>query len=124
MRVLIADDDRAFAEYLSALVWACGHEVTAAVTAGGLAALQSFREHQPDLLLLDVMMPQFNGFTVCQQILSRNPEARIILMSGLVAAEYPNITASGALAFIRKPFTFHEFESLLNSTALECSMAA
>ena len=74
MRVLIADDDRAFAEYLTALVWASGHEVVATVTAGGLAVLQSFREHRPDLLLLDVMMPQFNGVTVCQQILSRDPE--------------------------------------------------
>lgn len=123
MRILIADDDRAFAEYLSALVWACGHEVAATVTAGGLAALQSFREHQPDLLLLDVMMPQFNGFTVCQQILSRDPQARIILMSGLVAAEYPSIASSGALAFIRKPFTFAEFERILNSTAFECIAA-
>lgn len=119
MRVLIADDDRAFAEYLTALVWACGHEVAATVTAGGLAVLQSFRQHCPDLLLLDVMMPQFNGFTVCQQILSRDPLARVILMSGLIAAEYPSITSSRASAFIRKPFTFQEIETLLHSVALE-----
>ena len=123
MRVLIADDDRAFAEYLTALVWACGYEVAGTVTAGGLAVLQSFRELQPDLLLLDVMMPQFNGFTVCQQIRSREPDAKVILMSGFVAAEYPSVASSGALAFIAKPFTFDDFSTLLNSVASDCVAA-
>jgi CheY-like chemotaxis protein len=93
------------------------------VTAGGLAVLQSFREHQPDLLLLDVMMPQFNGFTVCQQIRSRDPQARVVLMSGFVASDVPSVASSGALGFIGKPFTFDEFSTLLSSVALDCAAA-
>ena len=85
--------------------------------------LQSFREHQPDLLLLDVMIPQFNGFTVCQQIRSRDPQARVILMSGFVAAECPRLASTGALGFISKPFAFDEFQTLLQSVALDCIAA-
>lgn len=117
MRVMIADDDRAFAEYLSALVWACGHEVAGSVTKGGLAVLQSFREHQPDLLLLDVVMPRLNGVTVCRQIVSRDPTARVVLMSGSPVAEFPSAASSGAFAFIGKPFEFGEFQTLLKTVA-------
>ena len=106
MRVLIADDDKAFAEYLAALVWACDHEVVGVVTGGGLAVLQSYWTHRPDVLLLDVMMPKFNGFTVCQQLLSRDPAACVILMSGLVASDFPRLNSCKARGFIGKPLAF------------------
>ena len=117
MRVLIADDDRAFAEYLSALVWACDHEVVGAVTLGGLAVLKGYAQHQPDVLLLDVLMPQFNGFTICQQLLSRHPAARVILMSGLVAADYPSIASSRASGFLHKPIPFDDLRAALEMAA-------
>lgn len=117
MRVLIADDDRAFAQYLSALVAACDHEVVGAVTQGGLAVLKGYALYQPDVLLMDVLMPQFNGFTVCQQILSRHPLARVILMSGLIAGDYPNIAASGASGFLHKPIPIGDLRAALDRMA-------
>lgn len=117
MRVLIADDDKAFAEYLAALVWACDHEVVGIVTGGGLAVLQSYWEHRPDVLLLDVMMPKFNGFTVCQQLLSRDPGACVILMSGLVASDFPRISSCKARGFIGKPLAFEDLRAALNKVA-------
>ena len=117
MRVLIADDDRAFAEYLGALVTACDHEVVGAVTSGGLAVLKGYAHHRPDVLLLDVLMPQFNGFTVCQQIRSRHPAARVILMSGLIASDYPSIAASRASGFLHKPIPMEELRAALDLAA-------
>lgn len=114
MRILISDDDRAFAEYLAALVGVCEHEVAGIVTAGGLATMQAYHEYQPDLVLLDVMMPKFNGFTVCQQMMSRDPEGRVILMSGLVQADYPSIATCGAAGYLRKPIGLDELRATLD----------
>jgi two-component system response regulator MprA len=113
MRILIADDDRLFAEYLTALVVDCGHEVVATVTGGGLATLQSYARHRPDVALLDVIMPRYNGFTVCQQLVSRDPAARVILMSGLVAADYPSLASSPACGYLSKPFVMAELHAAL-----------
>ena len=124
MRVLIADDDKAFAEYLAALVWACDHEVVGVVTGGGLAVLQSYWTHRPDVLLLDVMMPKFNGFTVCQQLLSRDPGACVILMSGLVASDFPRITSCKARGFIGKPMAFEDLRAALQTVGLSEVAAA
>jgi DNA-binding NarL/FixJ family response regulator len=118
MRILIADDDRAFAEYLGALVSACEHEVVATVTGGGLPVLQSYAEHRPDVVLLDVMMPKLNGFTICQQLVSRHPSARVILMSGLVASDYPSIKSCRASGFLPKPITFDSLRAALDNTIL------
>ena len=113
MRVLIADDDRAFAEYLAALVAICDHEVVATVTGGGLAALQGYARYRPDVLLLDVVMPKFNGFTVCQQLVSRDPAARVILMSGLVAGDYPSLATSPACGYLGKPIIIADLQAAL-----------
>jgi CheY-like chemotaxis protein len=118
MRVLIADDDRAFAEYLSAMVELCGHEVVATVTGGGLAAIQSYTRHRPDVMLLDVLMPRFNGFTVCQQLVSRDPAARVILMSGLVASDYPSLATSPACGYLSKPVGLAELRSALDKASM------
>lgn len=124
MRVLIADDDKAFAEYLAALVWACDHEVVGVVTGGGLAVLQSYWTHRPDVLLLDVMMPKFNGFTVCEQLLSRDPAACVILMSGLVASDFPRLNSCKARGFIGKPLAFEGLRVALAAVALPETSAA
>jgi len=115
MRILIADDDRAFAEYLSAMVELCGHEVVAAVTGGGLAAIQAYTRLRPDAILLDVLMPRFNGFTVCQQLVSRDPGARVILMSGLVASDYPGLVMSPACRYLPKPIGLSDLRSALDA---------
>jgi DNA-binding response OmpR family regulator len=114
MKILVSDDDRAFAEYLAALVTVCGHEVAATVTGGGLATMQAYQELRPDLVLLDVMMPKFNGFTVCQQMISRDPEARVILMSGLVQSDYPSVATCGAVGYLHKPIILDELRATLD----------
>ena len=118
MRILIADDDKAFAEYLTALVWACEHEVVATVTGGGVPVLQAYALHSPDLVLLDVMMPRLNGFTICQQLTSRHPNAKVILMSGLVAGDYPSIKTCKASGFLPKPITYDGLRATLDKTIL------
>ncbi|MBO0656230.1 MULTISPECIES: response regulator transcription factor [Streptomyces] len=65
-RVLLIEDDRAVRDGVTLTLRRRGHEVEAAPTGGaGLAALDAFR---PDLVLLDLMLPDLSGFEVCRRI--------------------------------------------------------
>src|SRR5690242_14724869 len=65
-KILVVDDEPQISEYESALLAELGHEV---LTAGnGAEAVRVAREQQPDLLLLDIMMPEMSGIEVCQQL--------------------------------------------------------
>ncbi len=122
MRVLIADDDREMAEVLGAYVAECGHEVIATVTGGGLAVIQTFARCQPDVVLLDIMMPRFNGLTVCHALLSRRPDIQVIFVSGSVDKNDPFVTGCGASAYLQKPVNLSELRAALES--VEARLAA
>ena len=114
MRVLIADDDKLVCDLLAQFVRFCEHEVIATVSGGGLAVIQSFARLQPDLVLLDVLMPRFNGLTVCHALLSRKPDAKVVLMSGMVEHDHPFLRSCGAMAFLRKPMHIDELREVLD----------
>ena len=113
MRVLIADDDRKCAEMLAAQVTLCGADVVGMVTTGGLDVIQQHHRLRPDLVIMDVLMPRFNGLTVCHAILSRYPGMKVVLMSGSMDDEHPFIANSGASMFLRKPFRLDQVRALL-----------
>ena len=117
MRILIADDDRDLADALAEFVRECNHEVVDKVTGGGLAVIQSFARHNPDVVLLDIMMPRFNGITVCHALLSRKPETKIIFVSGKVESDHPFVAGCGATAYLQKPILLDNLRVLLNTLA-------
>jgi len=115
MRILIGDDDRTVATALTTFVENCGYDVVATVTTGGLEVLHAYDRYRPDIVLLDVMMPRFNGFTICRAILSKEPEAKVILMSGRISPDHPFVKDSGAYAFMPKPLRFTKVRLLLDA---------
>ena len=117
MRVLISDDDRLLCELLTEYVSSCDHDVVDAVSSGGVATIQSFTRHAPDVMLLDILMPRLNGFTVCSNVLSRNPKAKIILMSGQVDGDDLSVRQSGAVGYLHKPFGLAELKEALGNLA-------
>lgn len=85
--ILIVDDEPAFRDYLGTLLRTQGFRVVAAGDGNG--ALDEFAHHQPDLVLLDIEMPELDGFQVCQR-LKQNPETRltpVVLVTGLTASQ-------------------------------------
>ena len=100
MRVLIADDQKGVGTALSALVESCGHEVVQ-VVASGLEAIQAYSRLKPDVVLLDYSMPRLNGATACRMILSKDPKAKIIIVSAIASAL--DLRDSGAVAVLSKP---------------------
>ena len=115
MRVLIADDDRELASALASYVRHCNEEVVATVTSGGIDVIKNVDRFQPDIIIMDIMMPRLNGLTVCNHILSRFPRTKIILFSGKLTADHPYVTASGAVAFLPKPIHLSELKRVMDS---------
>jgi len=117
LRLLIADDDRTFAEFLAELCISAGHEVVAIESNGGLPVLNKFLTYRPDVVLLDIIMPKFNGFTIAQHLRSRDNQVKIILMSGLVHEDYPSARACKPDVWLQKPITFDTLCAALDSVA-------
>ena len=115
MRVLIADDQRGVGSTLAALVTECDHEVVEVVSSG-YEAIQAYHRLRPDIVLMDYYMPRLNGATACRNILSRYPEANVVLVSGVVDAE--DIINSGATAVLTKPVNLAKLRALLSAPPL------
>ena len=64
--VLVVDDDRSLRRLLTMAVQQAGYRTIEATN--GQEALERYQQESPDLVLLDAMMPEMNGFTCCQQI--------------------------------------------------------
>ena len=105
-RILIVDDEPNIVVSLEFLIKREGYEV--AVAADGEAALRSIEEKQPDLVLLDIMLPKKNGFEVCQAIRA-NPawqEVKVVMLTAKGRdTEVAKGTALGADAYMTKPFS-------------------
>jgi len=104
-RLLVADDEPSILDLLRRRLETLGCEVTA--LPGGSQVLKTAREQHPDLILLDVMMPDLDGFTACQQ-LKEDPETRDIPVVLLTARSEVESRIKGleigAHDYIPKPF--------------------
>ncbi len=120
---MIADDDRDLAEILAEYVRECGHDPITIITGGGLEVIRRYGEFQPDVVLLDIMMPKFNGLTVCHALLSRDPGAQIVFVSGRVDSTHPFVTGAGAVGCLAKPINRDDLRDVLDRLQQE-SLAA
>ena len=83
----------------------------------GLCALEKFEEINPSIVIMDINMPVLNGLKAPERIISKNPNANIIICSSMLFIPYYQKLAlnSGAKGLISKPFTKSEFIKGLNS---------
>lgn len=107
--ILIADDEPNIVISLEFLLKREGYDVH--VARDGEHALAAIREHRPDLVLLDIMMPRLSGYEVCQAIRA-DPEIANTLVVMLTAKGHTTDkakgTALGADAYVTKPFSTRE----------------
>ncbi len=100
--VLIVDDHPGFRAQLRALLVAAGYDV-AGEAADGDSGVRMARDSQPDVVLLDVQLPDLSGFEVSRLVLGEPDPPAIVLISSREAADYGSrIERSGALGFIPK----------------------
>ncbi len=103
-RVLIADDNPQGAELLEAYLGDSGYELRTA--ADGEETLRAVAEWQPDLILLDIMMPRISGFEVCKR-LRANPATRDVAVLMITAldqvSDIERAVEAGTNDFLSKP---------------------
>lgn len=105
-KVLIVDDEPNIVAALDYLLQRSGYEVR--IASNGEEALQEVEAFAPDLVLLDVMMPQKSGYEVCQRIRERADWSRIkivMLSARGREAEVNKGLSLGADMYITKPFS-------------------
>lgn len=105
-KILIVDDEPNIIISLEFLMQQSGYEV--ATARDGADAMQKIATFQPDLVLLDIMLPQLNGFEICQRIRENSQwnGIKVIMLSAKGREiEVSKGIALGADAYVTKPFS-------------------
>ena len=114
-KILIADDEPSIVAAIEFLLRRNGYEVH--VARNGEEALELVEAHNPDLVLLDVMMPRKSGYEVCARMREREEwrHIKIIMLSAKGRdAEVSKGLALGADVYITKPFSTRELMAKIN----------
>jgi DNA-binding NarL/FixJ family response regulator len=100
--VLIVDDHPSFRATARAILEADGFEVVGEAE-DGASAVEAIRRLHPDLVLLDVQLPDTDGFAVASEVLANSSALSIVLTSSRDATDFgPLVAACGARAFVPK----------------------
>ena len=107
VRVLVVDDEPSLAELLSSVLRYEGWEVRTA--ANGADAVRIAREFRPDAVVLDIMLPDFNGLEVLRRMRADIPHVCVLFLTAKDAVEdrVAGITAGGD-DYVTKPFSLEE----------------
>ena len=107
-KILIVDDQDANVLLLERLLQHAGYKNYLSLT-DSRGLLDQYRLFQPDLIILDLMMPRENATTNFQNLRQRRPGIPILLCTGLPQADpAPELLRSGAVGLLRKPFRMNE----------------
>ncbi|MEN9206283.1 MAG: response regulator transcription factor [Thermostichales cyanobacterium BF4_bins_65] len=121
-RILVVDDEASIRRILETRLSMIGYEVVTA--SDGEEALEVFRSQDPDLVVLDVMMPKLDGYGVCQE-LRKESDIPIIMLTALgdVADRITGLEL-GADDYVVKPFSPKELEARIRSVLRRVSKSS
>lgn len=111
LRVLIADDVQETRRNTRLMLATIDDVEVVAMAANGLQAVQLTEEHHPDLVLLDINMPEMDGLTAYQEIAKVHPDIGCIIISAEKdTTTLRNAISIGVQEYLIKPFTVEELE--------------
>ncbi len=105
IRVLIAEDSPTVCHYLTTIIDATSDMVVIGIARNGLEAIQKVHELRPDVVSMDISMPEVNGLEATRRIMEQHPTP-IVVVSGLIGGDVQlslQAIESGALAVVSKP---------------------
>ena len=112
-RVLVVEDEVNIADVIRRGLVYKGYEVDVAHT--GSDALQSARENLPDLVILDLMLPDMDGVDVCQRLRAADDVPIIMLTARDATSDKVQGLEAGADDYMTKPFEFDELVARVNA---------
>ena len=121
-KILVIDDEPGIRSLLDTLLSRKGYEVVLAD--GGRKGLELFRRERPDVVVLDLKMPEMDGRAVLQQIHTLNPSQPVIILTGVGLPEAEEqLRAFGVSEYVEKEFSLHSLGDALKR-ALAASQSA
>jgi adenylate cyclase len=115
-RILVVDDTPANIQALAAILKEKGYQIS--VATNGKQALEVLTRVQPDLILLDVMMPEMDGFETCRQLKAAEQWRQIPIIFLTAKTDTADIVKGfelGAVDYVAKPFNAHELLARVNT---------
>lgn len=107
-KVLIADDSIVMRKMINDILWKDGFEVVGEAKDGG-EALKLYKELNPNLVTMDIVMPREHGIDALKSIIEFDPDARVIVVSGLHQKSLlMEALGAGAKDYVIKPFDKEE----------------
>ena len=119
LKILIADDDSNTCDLLKMYLENEGYEIV--VANDGAKAISAFKIYEPDMVLLDIMMPRKDGWQVCREI--RESSSKPIIMITAKTEVFDKVLGLelGADDFITKPFDMKEVSARIKAVLRRCS---
>ena len=115
-RVLVVDDEDAVRDMLRRMLEARGHEV--ALASDRPSAVAGYLRHRPDVVLLDLLMPEVDGLAVLAELRRVDPAARVVMLSSLrEEAKVARAIELGARDYIVKPVLFRQLQECVERLA-------
>lgn len=115
-KILVVDDDPYILMSLEFLMKKAGYTVM--IARNGNEALSGIKDHQPDLILLDIMMPDVDGYSICKHVKSKKDLKHIHVIFLSAKTKESDIKKGldlGASLYITKPFSTRDLMKQVNS---------
>ena len=111
-KILVIDDEEGIRNLLDTLLRLKGYDVV--LVASGRKGLELFRRERPDVVVLDLNMPEMGGVVVLQQIRTLKPDQPVIVLTGAGTPEKElQVHALGVQEFVEKEFSLHRLGEAL-----------
>jgi len=115
LRVLIADDIQETRRNTRLMLATIGDVEVVAIASNGLQAVQLAKEHYPDIVLMDINMPELDGLSAYREIARVHPDIGCIVISAEKdTATLRNAISVGVQEYLFKPFTIEELETAIS----------
>ena len=117
LRIVIVDDSKIALAQLERIVTEVDGVELAGSAQDGLAAIRTVAELRPDLLLMDIVMPEMDGLAALRILHAKHPDVRVVMISSLggSGSHAEEAFRLGAIQVIGKPFEREQLEALFES---------
>ena len=113
-RIMIVDDAGVIRVMLKRYLSNAGHRIVC-MASNGFEAVEGYQEHKPDIVTMDMSMPEMGGISAVKRIIQIDPGAKIIMISALDQKDLViEAIKAGALHYILKPINEEKTLSVIN----------